>query len=197
MSAPSPVPWYRSPWTLFGASLSVFLAFDWATKAAVRATLDLGQEEVRIIPGFLSLIHAENPNAAFGMLSFLPVEARVPVLVGLSCLAVVVLAWMNRHVHPSDRVTPVVLGLISSGALGNNLIDRVTRHTVTDFIRVYTTWPPLQDRLLAWFQTTEWPTFNVADAAIVVGVILYLLHAAFQDDARHPAGDDPLAAGQG
>ena len=65
------------------------------------------------------------------------------------------------------------LGLIFAGAVGN-VIDRLRFRYVVDFIRVYTDQPDLKAFLVRQFGTNEWPSFNVADAAISIGVVLMI-----------------------
>ena len=73
-----------------------------------------------------------------------------------------------------DRKTLFGLALILGGALGN-LIDRVVRGEVVDFLDVYVTDSALADWFVRQFGTAHWPTFNVADSSIVVGACLLLI----------------------
>jgi signal peptidase II len=160
---------------VLGLSLAL-LAIDQATKIWVVRTLELGRDEVRVIPGFLSFVHAQNPGAAMGL--FTTFTYRLPLFLLFTAVAVWVLVGMYRQIPSNDRLQAAMIGCVLGGAVGN-LIDRVHKQTVTDFIRVYTESPAL----VAWLQgkglPTEWPTFNVADSAIVVGVGLYLVHYVF------------------
>ncbi|MFZ5480915.1 MAG: signal peptidase II [Myxococcota bacterium] len=153
-------------------------------------------EEIAVVPGFLSFIHAQNPGAAMGLA--VGFEWRLPMFYGFTIVATWVLLKMYRELEPGDRFQSVTIALILSGALGN-LIDRVHKSTVTDFIKVYTEYAPLKAWLVSTFRTNEWPTFNVADAAIVVGVALYLVHYLFFEkdkaDAAGDAGRSPLEEG--
>jgi signal peptidase II len=150
-------------------------------------------EEITVIPGFLSFIHAQNPGAAMGLA--LGFEYRLPMFYAFTAVAVYVLVKMYRELEANDRFQTVTIALILSGALGN-LVDRLHKSTVTDFIKVYTEYPPLESWLVATFRTNEWPTFNVADAAIVVGVGLYLVHYLFfekdKPEVAGEAGKSPL-----
>ncbi|MES2638939.1 MAG: signal peptidase II [Myxococcota bacterium] len=153
-------------------------------------------EEIQIIPGFLSLIHAQNPGAAMGMLvSF---EHRMWVFLVFTIVAVGVLVSMYRQLPDNDRFQSATIALILSGAVGN-AIDRVHKQTVTDFIRVYTDAPAAKAWLIDTFRTAEWPTFNVADAAIVVGVAMYLIqYLVFERDKDiGNAGKSPLDDAEG
>ena len=90
------------------------------------------------------------------------------------------------------------LGLISSGAIGN-AIDRAMKQSVTDFIRVYTENPTLKEMLInSPYGSAEWPSFNVADAAIVIGMGMFVIHWLFlekdEDDDTEGSVPSPDAA---
>jgi signal peptidase II len=147
-------------------------------------------DEIQVIPGFLSFIHAQNPGAAMGMM--LTFEHRMLVFLVFTVLAVGVLFNMYRQLADDDRFQSATIALILSGAVGN-AIDRVHKQTVTDFIRVYTEYPPLKHWLVTSspLHSSEWPTFNIADAAIVVGVGMYLVHYLFFERDRDGVSGDP------
>lgn len=133
--------------------------------------------EIQIIPGMLSFIHAQNPGAAMGI--FNRSDYRLLVFYAFTAGAIYVLTRMYKQLPDSDRYQSATVGFILAGAVGN-FIDRVHKSTVTDFVRVYTENPTLSEWLIkSPLHAAEWPTFNVADAAIVVGVALYLLHYLF------------------
>ncbi len=151
-------------------------------------------DEIHIIPGFLSFIHAQNPGAAMGMMHGF--QGRLIVFAVFTVVAVGVLVGMYRQLPPEDRFQSATIAFILSGAVGN-AIDRAHKATVTDFVRVYTEWPPLADLLRKTpLRSAEWPTFNVADAAIVVGVGMYLVHyLLFERDkpvAAEEVGKSPI-----
>lgn len=149
---------------------------DQATKWWIVANVELGTGEIEVIPGFLSIVHAQNPGAAFGMLrSF---EYRHYVFLVFTLIAAAVILDLFRKLPKTDWFMSLTLGLILSGAIGN-AIDRVRQKVVTDFIRVYTDAPALKQWLIETFGTYEWPSFNVADAALVVGVAFFVLHHLF------------------
>ena len=85
--------------------------------------------------------------------------------------------------------------MITSGAVGN-AIDRMHKQSVTDFVRVYTENETLKPCLIDIFRTAEWPSFNVADAAIVVGLGMFLIHFLFlqedRDDLQPAPPEEPL-----
>ena len=104
----------------------------------------------------LRLVH--NPGAAWGMLA-----GRRFVLAGVSAAMLALLAW-NRRDLCAMRLSRRASGLLAGGIVGN-LVDRVFRAggRVVDFLHVH------------WRDAWDFPTFNVADSAITVGVALLLL----------------------
>jgi len=143
----------RLPYLLLALGVVVL---DQATKALVIAKIPL-YTTIPVIRGFFDLTHLQNTGAAFGV--FAAAGSARPFLVTLLALAVFagVLVW-SLTTPPDHRLLQCALGLIMGGAVGN-LIDRVRFSAVTDFLRFYV------DR---W----EWPSFNAADSAISVGVVL-------------------------
>ena len=144
-------------------------ALDRITKWVVAQKIAL-HENISVIPGFFRLTHVQNRGAAFGLFSESPSEYKVAVLVLFSLVALVVvsaLLWKNSH---RLTTTGVGLALILGGALGN-LCDRVVTGHVVDF-------------LLFYLGSYQWPAFNVADTAIVVGAVLLVAEILF---AKPPA----------
>jgi signal peptidase II len=78
--------------------------------------------------------------------------------------------------------------MILGGATGN-LIDRVLRGEVVDFLDVYVSRGAFADWLLDRFGTTHWPTFNIADSAIVCGAGLLLLDVIRPESRKTPQAD--------
>lgn len=114
-----------------------------------------------VIPGFFEIVHSQNRGAAFGLFANSTSEWRTTLLVGFSVAALVALVVMLWRSSRFDRKTAVALALILGGAMGN-VFDRVRWGTVTDF-------------LLFYIGHYEWPAFNAADSAIVIGSGLLLL----------------------
>jgi signal peptidase II len=140
-------------------SLAV-LALDQWTKWLVELHLPFPSSH-EVVPGFLHLSHLRNTGVAFGMLdSFGPAFSRW----GLSLLAagaLVLVGWLFRGSPPESTLLLSALALVLGGAAGN-LLDRVFRGSVTDFLGVY-------------LGSYRWPDFNVADSAISVGLVLLLV----------------------
>src|ERR1700752_4896118 len=143
---------------------ALVVCLDRATKWAVARHIDL-HDGVQIIPGFFRLTHVENRGAAFGLFADSPSEWKIAVLVLFSLVALVIvsaLLWKNSH---SMTTTGVGLALILGGALGN-LWDRLVSGQVVDF-------------LLFYVGQYQWPAFNIADSAIVVGAGLLVFEILF------------------
>lgn len=147
---------------ILGGSIAAIVAvIDLFTKHVALSHLNL-HERIPVIDGFLNWRLAYNRGVSFSMLGDIALES-LPEILGIFALvmAIVFIHWLGQH---RDRI-PFVLGLgfIAGGALGNG-IDRLLREAVVDFIDVY-------------YDKWHFPTFNVADIAITVGVILILIDA--------------------
>jgi len=158
-----PFSWrtHRIPLTF---TLSVILC-DHLTKwwAIVRLRPDGWPEQIvppvpviPIIPGFFDFQYAENTGAAFSIFAQHP-----GVLTIVSLLIATVIFWWYWRTPQAHRGTRIALALVLGGAIGN-LIDRLFRGSVVDFIHVF------------WRQY-HWPTFNIADSAICIGIGLLIL----------------------
>ncbi len=183
------IKWYQTQkfkWTAW--ITGVWLIVDQATKIWVVENIRYRTEEIKIIDGFFSLVHAQNSGAAMGLLH--DFEHRMLVFAVFTVLALGVLWQMYREIPSSDRFQSAALGLILSGAVGN-AIDRIDKQSVTDFLRVYTEHPSLKPTLVEWFGTYEWPSFNVADAAICVGLGMFIIHFAFMQEDEEDLEPEP------
>lgn len=166
----------------------VWLVVDQITKFWVYTNIEYRTEEIKVIDGFFSLVHAQNKGAAGGMLS--DFEYRMPFFAVVTVIALGVLWQMYNEIPDDDKFQASALGLIFSGAIGNG-IDRVHKQSVTDFLRVYTEHETLKPWLIETFGTYEWPSFNVADAAIVVGLCLFFIHFAFLQEEDEDLEPEP------
>jgi signal peptidase II len=142
------------------ASALGIVVLDQATKAVVRGRFDLF-DTVPVIPGFFNLTRIHNTGAAFGMLNATDLPMKTAILGLVAALALIGLAWYAASLPSDQRVTRLGLSLIIGGAAGN-LIDRIAAGYVIDFVDVY-------------FGSWHFWAFNVADAAITVGVSLMIL----------------------
>lgn len=128
---------------------------DQATKRLLEGSMRIG-ESIPALDGVLRFTYIKNPGGAFGIL-----DGSQLVLVIGSFVAVAAVLWMLLAGPPS-RLTVLGCGLILGGAAGN-LFDRLTAGEVTDYLD------------LQFWPLEQWPIFNAADTAIVVGVIALLL----------------------
>ena len=136
------------------------VVLDQITKALVRPALAL-HESVQVIPGFLDLTRVHNTGAAFGMLNAVDFPLKTVVLSLVAFIALGGVAWYAVTVPLADRLARVGVAGVLGGAIGN-LIDRASSGYVLDFVDAY---------IGAW----HFWAFNVADAAITVGVIFMIL----------------------
>ncbi|MEM6959105.1 MAG: signal peptidase II [Myxococcota bacterium] len=152
----------RRQWIFLGVVLAG-LFLDLGTKAW--ATETLAEGGAIPLASNLELRYAQNEGAAFSMLERAPAEVRGGVFGLAALIAVLVMTWLTRRGHGGAAF---VWGapLVVAGALGNS-VDRVRWGYVVDFIRVH--W----DSAIP-FLGRAWPTFNVADIAVLAGAILLL-----------------------
>lgn len=150
----------KSSYWFYGTALLV-LILDQITKIAARRWLTEG-DPIAVIPGFFDLRLSFNSGGAFGML---PDWAPLFIIVALVFIFVIV---KSRDAWSASRTMAIGLGMLVGGALGN-LIDRLISplHAVTDFLSLHIAF---QGAVRAW------PTFNLADAGIVIGAILVIIH---------------------
>jgi len=152
------------------ATSAITVMIDQATKAIARAELIQGQP-VAVIPRFFDLSLSFNSGAAFGIM---PNATPLLVLIGLVLIYAIV---KLRGIGKKTLGLRLGLGLLLGGATGN-LIDRVVPpHTVTDFVSLHLTLEGIQH---------SWPNFNLADVAIVIGVIVVILgvHRVEREDPQ-------------
>ncbi|MFZ5496919.1 MAG: signal peptidase II [Verrucomicrobiota bacterium] len=160
---------YRGLW-VFGV---LVFAADQITKAMIAARLPFGSygrpNHIEVIPGFFNLVHVGNTGAAWSMFA--------GKSLWLALLAVLTLAAMfhwRRVLGLKQPAAQPAFGLLTGGILGN-LVDRLVHGHVIDFLDFH-------------FGGYTYPTFNVADSGICVGVLWYVLWSV-----RQPA---PPAAGR-
>ncbi|MCR4310448.1 MAG: signal peptidase II [Deltaproteobacteria bacterium] len=152
-------------------------AADQASKVWAVRNLPL-YEPLELVHGFFDLVHVRNTGVAFSLLSNLDPRWVHPFLILATVLAMgAVLAYIAYL--PCRGAAPVGLGLILGGAVGN-LIDRARLGYVVDFLDLY-------------WRSHHWPTFNVADVGISVGVALLVIDMVFSPkepaDASRPAAN--------
>jgi len=141
---------------LLGIVTFFVVTLDQITKAVIERTLSL-HDTITVIPGILSIWYVRNPGAAFGVMSNLPDSVRFFFLVGVSSIAMILIVYLFIQGERGRTRYLLSLAFIFSGAIGN-LIDRVLMGEVRDFIDLY-------------IGIHHWPTFNLADSAITIGLV--------------------------
>jgi len=158
------VKWYRNCRTgVFGLILYYGLALllillDQVTKWLVVQNMNLG-ERIPIVEPYLALLSHRNKGAAWGML-----EGQMWLFYIVTILVVGGIVYFFHKEAKGSKLLSVSLMFLLGGALGN-FIDRIIRKEVVDFVDV-----------LIPVINYDFPIFNVADAALTVGVILIILH---------------------
>jgi signal peptidase II len=136
------------------------LVVDQASKYVVDRRVTFDSLYV-IVPGFVNLTHTSNPGVAFGLGADSTAPWMAPLLILFSLAVIVLLVWLLATNRAGGSLGRCGLALILGGAAGN-VLDRVMRHSVTDFIDFY-------------IGSHHWYTFNLADSAIVIGAALVVL----------------------
>lgn len=184
----------RPPSVVFLVVLTALsLAADLVTKAWAKQTLSgfdqklKAARKITVVKDHFDLIFAQNPGGAWSFLRGLPDTLRRPFFLIVSAAAVVFIVTMYQRLHPDQRAMKWGLPLALGGALGN-LVDRIRYGWVIDFMDVY---------LIRGGREHHWPTFNVADIAIVIGVGLMGLSMLSSARGHHKTADvsrDPSSA---
>ena len=146
---------YRRLWLL----MVIVFALDQLTKQWINARLPLGSygsSGIPVIRGFLNLVHVGNTGAAWSMFS--GKSTGLALLAGGTLLAIF---FWRRQLGLKSPAVQLSFGLLCGGIIGN-LVDRLVHGHVIDFIDVH-------------FGNYIYPTFNVADSGICVGVFCYVL----------------------
>lgn len=154
---------------LFGS-----LILDLVTKAVIESALSLG-ESVTLIPKFLHFKYIHNDGAAFGskfgLDKLLGKTGTMIFFIVLSAVAVCFFAYFLYKGRGKHIVNRLALALVIGGALGN-LVDRIAFGYVRDFVQI-------EYFGFTLFGSTTFAIFNVADVALVVGVILFVVYYIF------------------
>lgn len=144
---------------------AVVIALDRLTKLLINRHIELNFGSVPVIPNFFSITHVENSGAAFSMFADWSPSVRIPLLIGFSTVAMVVVGYLLWNSAAKFTYTGLALALILGGAVGN-LYDRILFGRVIDFLHVY-------------IGPHMWPDFNLADSAIVCGATLLFIDLIF------------------
>jgi signal peptidase II len=135
----------------------IVVLIDQLTKITLSRMMLYGQSDT--ITSFFNLVMVYNRGAAFSFLADQPGWQRY-FFAGVSLFASLLIIWMLKR-HPGQRLFCWAMTLILGGALGN-LIDRIAYGHVIDFLDFH-------------IGSLHWPAFNVADSAITIGAVLFVL----------------------
>ncbi len=191
VAAPAARP-YQPDYRFLTVLTVVSLVADLATKAWAKGRL-AGFEprpglprKVEVWKDHLDFVYALNPGGAWSFLRGLPELFRRPFFLFISAAAIVFIVSVYRRVRPEQRAMRWGLPLALGGAIGN-LVDRIRYGSVIDFIDFY---------VKSGGQERHWPTYNVADVAIVVGVALMAIDTLTtrHDPATATAPGSPSSA---
>ncbi len=144
------------------AALGGFLiCLDQITKIYIHTHFQVG-ESVSVIPNIFSITYVQNKAAAFGFLGQTPEAFRSIFFLSVPPIAALIIVWMLRATAESDLASILSLSSIFGGAIGN-YIDRLRYGFVVDFLDFH------------YHRDFEYPAFNVADMAIVIGIGVMIL----------------------
>ena len=165
------------PSTTFLAVVSIIsLASDIVTKLWAEKKLEGYPGYVNVSDNHLMFVLAKNKGGAWGLLQGQSENVRRPFFLLVSVAAIAFIVTLYRRLQPNQHALKWGLPLVLGGALGN-VFDRIRYGFVIDFIDYRADWIKrlnelIQKKYPAHIVTDHWPTFNVADVAICVGVAL-------------------------
>lgn len=136
---------------------ALIILVDQITKIYIHTNYQLG-ESTPIIPGFFNITYVRNLGAAFGFLGETHPQFRTIFFLAMPPVAMLIIIAILRGVAATDKWQVIALSAVFGGAIGN-YIDRVQFRYVIDFLDFH------------WREIYTWPAFNVADSAIVLGMI--------------------------
>jgi signal peptidase II len=148
---------YRGRLRLFLIVAALVVALDQVSKLWARANVS-EIYNLKLLPGFLDLILVENYGAIFGL-----VHSHSEVFIALGIAGSVIILVFLYYFPPATTLGTVSFALILSGAVGN-LIDRIRLGYVIDFISLHVQ------------EFFHWPTFNIADTALTVGILMLIYY---------------------
>jgi len=161
-------------WGLFTIIALITLVADVGSKVWAEKRLEGYPGYLTLVEDRLMFVLARNKGGAWGLLQGQPENIRVPFFLLVGFGASVFIVTLYRRLLPSQRALRWGLPLVLGGALGN-VVDRVRYGFVIDFIdyrahwiQIFNEW--IHKRFPAHVVTDHWPTFNVADVAICVGI---------------------------
>jgi signal peptidase II len=154
---------WHGKWLALALVTLVVCALDQCTKHWAQNSLQPRPgRRIVLVEGYLALSYVRNPGAAWGFLARSNESFRRPFFIGISLLAMGFILYLFRRLERGQLMLMTALSLVMGGAIGN-FIDRIRYNYVVDFVDFH-----VKHRF-------KWPTFNVADVAITVGVVLLFI----------------------
>jgi signal peptidase II len=134
------------------------------------------KDTITLSERFFRIAYTENTGAAWGLFRTLSEDIRGPLfhVVSLGALVLISVYYSRLTGHPSERWAYYGLPLVLGGAMGN-YVDRLARGFVVDFLEAH------------WMDRATWPSFNVADTSICVGVGMLLIDALVRKEGKATA----------
>lgn len=151
----------RKKYVRFSFVAMVVVLLDQVSKVVILAKIPL-YKSIAIIPGLFNITHVHNPGGAFGFLAQNGSPWRHWIFLCASLLALAMIIYFHHQTPPTYPYLAMGMSLIFGGAIGN-LIDRLRLGEVVDFLDFYVA-------------AYHWPTFNIADSAVTVGVGIFIIH---------------------
>jgi signal peptidase II len=145
---------YRGRLRLFLIVAALVVILDQLSKLWINAN----RPQTELLPGFLDLVYVENTGAIFGL-----VHSHTELFIALAIAGAVIILVFLYYFPPATNVGMVSFALILGGAVGN-LIDRIRLGYVIDFISLHVQ------------KLFQWPAFNIADAALTVGIFVLIYY---------------------
>jgi signal peptidase II len=145
---------YRGKLRLFLIVAALVVTLDQLSKLWI----DANRPQIQLLPGFLDLVYVENTGAIFGL-----VHSHTELFIALGIAASVIILVFLYYFPPATTVGMLSFALILSGTVGN-LIDRIRLGYVIDFISIHVQ------------ELFRWPAFNIADAALTVGILTLIYY---------------------
>lgn len=147
-------------WVLFFAIGCIVISLDQGSKLWVLENMRLGQS-IPVFEGFLNWTYVHNPGAAFGFLGNTSESFRSVFFVAMPPIAGLFILLILHLTSPKELSQVISLGAVFGGAMGN-FVDRARFRHVIDFVDIH------------YQGSWSWPAFNVADIAIVIGVLVLI-----------------------
>jgi signal peptidase II len=154
----------------------IVFILDHITKYLIVLNFKIG-DQLTIIDGFFDLVHVRNKGAAFGFLSGWDSAYRDVFFYVLGFVALIFLYFFLKDL-PSKKSNIIPVGMIFGGALGN-IFDRIIRGSVVDFLSFHINNERVVGEILGFSYDFYliWPSFNVADMGITIGVALLIIQS--------------------